>query len=294
MTADFNGDSYVNGYAETIADIIEKIALFKGLTAVDIASTSFADFNTQFPMVIGAYLTHRVNTLAFVQELLDEVGGYWYFDELNKLRLWWLRAPTNNPLHIITEDDYQLGSFNIDEVESAAWKLRFGVNRNHTIQDADSLAASLTELERRKYSTEYVDIVEVADDTIKTNYLLAEEPDLYRTHWRSGSAVSPEVARQLALKATPHFVFSIRCKSYTPQTAQLALRLGDEVLVSIGRAGFMPMLNAYQLKTLGQLNWGTDPLGAFLLSSQGQASSAILVGYTEYIVSGTIEMQLWK
>lgn len=292
VTVDFQGEAF-GGYASTIADIVERVMLYKGVSPSKIDAVSFTEFNTLFPFETGRFITDQVNTIALIDELLKDVNGGWYFAD-GKFRLWYLRNPTGVYKHIVDDDDYITGSFNVSSVDTPVWKMKFGVQRNNTVQSADGLAGALTEIERKRLSTEYYDVRPIEDTDVKTAHPLAIESDIKPTYFAAAAGLSTEFARQMAMQTSPHLYFSIKCNGYTPQTLQLDLRLGDEVLVSIGRAGFSSFNNAYRLKTLGELDWGVDPLGAYTLTPGGLTSTAILIGVTEYITTGFYELDFRK
>lgn len=291
ITCDALGDA-VGGYVEYLGDVIYRIFTYSGLTAGEIDSASFASFNAAYPVKVGKYLTSRTITVNLISELLNNVGADYYFSSDGKARLWALTPPVGNVKHQIT--DYIAGSFNVSNVEAPAWKLRLGVDRNYTTQTFNELDDSLTTSQKNALTQEFATILEASDPVIKTTYLLAEEPDLIASDLIDDTAAQNELGRQLALKAVPHINFSLKTDNYTPLTSQLDLRLGDEVSILIGRVGFASLSAAYQLKTLGELNWGVDPLGAYKLTTNGVSSTAILTGVTEYLTSGFYELDFWK
>lgn len=292
ITCDVKGDSVGSTHYALLGDVIQRLMIHGGLTAGEIDSASFAAFNAAYPVKIGKYITSRTIINSLISELLDNVGADYYFGIDGKARLWVQTPPTGVVKHKIV--DYIPGSFNINNVEPPAWKLRMGVNRNYSVQTFNDLDDSLSESQKNILSKEFATILTASDAAIKDKYLLAAEPDLIESDLVNDAAAVAELGRQLAVKAVPRINFTLKTNNYEPQTSQLDLRLGDEVAILIGRLGFASATGSYRLKTLGELNWGVDPLGAYTLNPDGETSLAILTGVIDYPTLGYYELDFWK
>jgi hypothetical protein len=120
--------------------------------------------------------------------------------------------------------------------ELPVWRQRVGYERNWTVQASDSLAGAVTEA-RKAFLAEEVRLAVAADETVKTKFLLASDPEPLTTVLADQAAAQSEATRLLALYGQRREMYRV-----TVKTQPYLLELADQVAVDYNRFGLSSRL----------------------------------------------------
>lgn len=144
----FNGAMVGNmSSVGTAAQIAKSIAL-RILPSGDLIDQDFNDLDTLNSAILGYYSNSETTVSAALDEVLGSIGGWYGFDASSKMNVGRLETPTGTPSIELSESEI----FELDRLTTQdegrglpVWKINFGYDRNYTIQDAGSLAGSLSD-----------------------------------------------------------------------------------------------------------------------------------------------------
>ena len=255
VTADVKGDA-AGSYVDTVSAIMQRIVTTRtSVVSGDIDSSSFSAFATLCPQKVGIYVGDRQNVLAVLDQLAASVGAWYGFSRDGKLRIGRLDAPAGSPVQLLIADDIEQGGLSVKRRILPTATVRLGYKRNWS--PTPSPASTVNDATRAAAAAEYLQASDT-DASVKTTFLMAQEPDQEPTLLVSGSDASAEATRRLNLRKVLRYVYEARCF-----TAPQRIEIGQEVLLTHPRFGF------------------------------AAGRSAIVTGITESPTSNRVTLELW-
>jgi hypothetical protein len=231
ITADVRGDT-LGGYVSTVAGIVRRVvATYGPLTAGDLDTASFTALDLGNPALIGLYAADQRTILDVLDELVNSIGAFYGFDRSGKFEVGLFTAPS-----LVQPAAATFGSAEILEIEAQptelpAWRQRVGYERNWSVQAGDTVAGSVTEL-RKTFLAEELRLAVASDETVKTKFLLALDPEPWATLLQDLTAAQSEAGRLLILYGQRREMYRV-----TVKTQPYKLELGDQVALDYTRFG---------------------------------------------------------
>ena len=223
ITADVRGDT-LGGYVSTVAGIARRVvATYGPLTTADLDTASFTALDTANPAVAGLYAVDQRTILEVLDELVNSIGAFYGFDRSGKFEVGLFTAPVAGPPAAATFGPVEILEIEAQPIELPVWRQRVGYERNWTVQASDSLAGAVTEA-RKAFLAEEVRLAVAADETVKTKFLLALDPEPWPTLLADQAVAQSEANRLLVLYGQRREMYRV-----TVKTQPYKLELGDQV-----------------------------------------------------------------
>lgn len=231
ITASVMGDVTGSGYVSTIASVIERLATSYGsdttrFLASEIDRTTFDDFNTRVPYLIGYNISDRTNVGVACQDIAASVGAQVVNSRLGKLRLLQVTLPPSGPIIDIPESWISRGvdnksSLRIAERPDVEAAVKLGFCKNWTVQT--ELQTSLLVEHLSLYATEFLTETSV-DATVQALYKLSADPAQKDGYLQRRVDAAAEALRQRDLYKVQRTVYE-----FTGEAPCLQLELGSGV-----------------------------------------------------------------
>jgi hypothetical protein len=231
ITADVRGDT-LEGYVSTVAGIVRRVvATYGPLTTADLDTASFTALDTANPAVVGLFAAEQRTILDVLDELINSIGGYYGFDRNGKFEVGLFTAPSGGQPAAATFGPVEILEIEAQPTELPAWRQRVGYERNWTVQTSDTLAGAVTEA-RKAFLAEEVRLAVAADETVKTKFLLALDPEPWPTLIGDQAAAQSEASRLLVLYGQRREMYRV-----TAKTQPYKLEIGDQIALDYTRFG---------------------------------------------------------
>lgn len=235
ITADVRGDT-LGGYVSTVAGIVRRIvATYGPLTAADLDTASFTALDAANSATVGLFAADQRTILDVLDELVNSIGAFYGFDRNGKFEVGLFVAPSGGPA-AATFGPVEILEIEALPTELPVWRQRVGYERNWTVQSSDSLAGSVTEA-RKAFLAEEVRLAVAANETVKTKFLLALDPEPLHTLLADQAAAQSEANRLLALYGQRREMYRV-----TVKTQPYKLELGDQIALDYTRFGLVNRL----------------------------------------------------
>jgi len=213
ITMDVKGDAE-GGYVETVSDIVSRLLVdFGPLTAGDLNASTFTALNVTNSSLVGFYATDRLLLAEVVDLFMDSIGGFWGENRTTgKFEVGRFDAPSGTP--DLEVDEYIILDIERKDTALPTWRRRVGFDHNPTVQTRDDLAGSvLADQDRIKLLGQEWRIVKAVDESVKTAFLLARDPDMIPTLLIAEADAQREVDRLQALYGVPRELYSVTVKT---------------------------------------------------------------------------------
>ena len=231
ITADVRGDT-LGGYVSTVAGIILRVvATYGPLIAGDLDTASFTALDAANPAVAGLYAADQRTILDVLDELINSIGGFYGFDRSGKFEVGIFTAPSAGQPDAATFGPVEILEIEAQPTELPVWRQRVGYERNWTVQNSDALAGAVTEA-RKAFLAEEVRLAVATDETVKTKFLLALDPEPWPTLLADQAAAQSEANRLLVLYGQRREMYRV-----TAKTQPYKLELNDQVVLDYTRFG---------------------------------------------------------
>ncbi|HBL27522.1 MAG TPA: hypothetical protein DD490_11860 [Acidobacteria bacterium] len=231
ITADVRGDT-LGGYVSSVAGIVRRVvATYGPLTAADLDSASFTVLDAANPAVTGLYAADQRTLLDVLDELVNSIGAFYGFDRGGKFEVGLFTAPSAAQPDAASFGPAEILEIEAQPTELPVWRQRVGYERNWTVQAGDGLAGAVSE-ERKAFLAEEVRLAVASDETVKTKFLLARDPEPWRTLLADKTAAQSEADRLLVLYGQRREMYRV-----TAKTQPYKLELGDQVALDYNRFG---------------------------------------------------------
>lgn len=256
VTADIKGDASGSGYIDTVGAIFQRIVTTRTpLSSGDIDSSSFSAFAALCTQVVGVYVESRSNVLQVLDQLAQSVGAWYGIGRDGKLKIGRLDAPTGSPVLDLVVDDVEQGGLSVRRRILPTATVRLNYKKNWSPNSAP--ASSVSDGVRAALAAESLTVSDT-DASVKTTYLMAQEPDAEATLLVAQAAASAEATRRLTIRKVLRYVYEVKCF-----TAPQSVEIGQLVRLTHPRFGF----------AAGKL--------------------AVIVGITESPTSNRVTLELW-
>lgn len=235
---------------------------------------SFADLSP-----LGFYASDQTTVADAMDSIAQSVGAAWTVGRTGNLKLVRLANPelpvtpsiifgvgpygvgpyggSGVPEYIaLADDDIAQGSVQVTAVEQPRAYIRLGYSKNFTEQDDGDMAGIVTAADRLRYKLPY-SIVETQNDVLG-QFPLAEQPDAVETYYVNAVDAQAEADRRAALRSKVRKIYRI--------------------------SGFMGAFGA-EVGDVVQITYPRYSL---------DGAAAIVVGVTEKIASGQVELEVWR
>ncbi len=238
ITADVRGDSLgMYGYLSSIAAIVQRVvATYGPLAAAEVDLTSLTNLHNANPAVAGIYVTEQTTILQVLDELVNSIGAFYGFNRAGLFVAGLFTAPNGSAPVAATFNSSEILEIEALPTELPPWRQRVGYERNWTVQSGDTLAGSVSE-SRKTYLAEEQRLAVASDETIKTKFLLAPDPEPWPTLLLDQAAALSEANRLLVLYGQRREMYRV-----TVKTQPYKLELGDQVSVTYDRFGLAARL----------------------------------------------------
>lgn len=248
VTCDARGDNS-EGYADTIPVIANRMVN----RVVDANATYSRLPRTWLDAKSGLYINSRTNLL----DALDSLGtAFRYgFDRLGNFSFAPLAEP-GNPVAVIDGLE-TYGDLGVIKGDVPICKATVGYKRNYTVQPSIDDGASS---EHRAFvSKDYTMFAVSEDESIKEEFVIAQEPDAVGSVFVDESDAITESQRLLSLFSKQRYFATISAYS-----RPLTLSIGDTITLIDGRFG---------------LEDGAD---------------FVVMGITEHLIDSKVDLELWR
>lgn len=254
VTADIKGSTLSGTYSAKTGDIMSYIVSnYSDWTDIDTASITA--LNTANGGDVGVYVGTREQSIdSVLDELANSIGAFYSGNRDGKFSVGRVTTPSIISSVDIDESDIENNSLKRSTIGRPIWKATLGYKPAIVVQSPDSLAGSVTPDNRQLFSQDY--LTETASDSsVKTKHTGAVD-FRFNSNLYDASAASTEVSRILTL-------FKSRRDIFTAQTnlKPLQVELGDTISITHSR---------YNLQS---------------------GKNFVIMGYTEYYLSGRVEIK---
>ncbi len=165
VTADVRGDN-VGGYVDTTPGIAKRIATWKG-EVVDPTELDGGTFANYEPLrEVGFHSDDEETVADALERLLHGDRGWHRVTRLARLAIGRFAAPEDQD-PVATFTDAQISSLSEGTELAPVWSVKVGYDETCLVQDADSLASSVSAADRLRLSTQYRYAI-AEDASIKT------------------------------------------------------------------------------------------------------------------------------
>ncbi len=161
ITFELKGDKPGGVYVDTHAGVMRRIAGTKGGLAdpADFVTADFTALDTAVPAEIGLWIgTERRMVAELMDYLAGSCGGWWIFDETERLRVGRFAPPdatAETADLVLTAYDVVRGSLKRKPVEAPPHKIVGRYRRYHLAQGRNDLGGSLTDEEKQDLGEEW-------------------------------------------------------------------------------------------------------------------------------------------
>jgi hypothetical protein len=203
VTVDVEGDKTDGVYAETAAQIMQRVALTKvGLVAGDLDAAAFTALDAATSAPVGIYIVGEANSRAVLDALASSIGAWWGFNRQGKLQAKRLEAPSGEAAVSLTKVELLGREDGLSRVPSStatlpAWQITVRWGRNWCPQDRSDLDATIEE-GRKTWAAEEYRSAAAKDEAVKTVHILAQDLTV-ETMIAQQADAEAEAARLLAL-----------------------------------------------------------------------------------------------
>lgn len=234
ITASVQGDKPVGVYSNTIAALVQCLALSFGkastrFVAGDLDAANLAAFAAAHAQPVGVYLSSRENIITTMQELASSVGAQATITRQGKLALLQIALPPVGTPTMLTAADMVKDSLHIAERPDVKAAVKLGYCKNWTVQT--DLQSGIPEAHKDLFSAEQMTVSQ-ANSTVAASYRLDAEPEPRDTLLLGTADATAEAARELALYSALRTVFGF--EGFSPC---LLLVLGQSVTLIHARFG---------------------------------------------------------
>lgn len=234
VTCDVQGYKPSGTYYTKVGDLISSICqVYGGLTAGEINSAAIAALNAANSATVGVYYDggSEVTIAKVLDELINSIGGYTYFDRLGVLQVGRISDPASGTsLKTFIErdfDEFEIIASNDEEKGVPAYRVTVNHTVNYTVQT--KVAGAVTDA-RLAWLGKDKRAEQASDAAVKTVYLLS--PEMTRdTYLTSASDAANEATRLLNLYKVRRGFY----KAVIELDANAALDLGQVVTVKMNR-----------------------------------------------------------
>jgi hypothetical protein len=211
----FDSETPISAYSAK--HLIEWLLLNKTtLGSSDISYTNFVAYEDD--SVLSLYLSSQTKVSGAISRILSTLGTFGRFDRALGYSIYKLEDPASGTSVLdLVEDDIGFNSLRLQEVEPPKRIVEFKVARNWSVQNKDSLAGVVTDVDPliastertflEKLTTEYTSIS--GTNNVTAEYPFVEEDDPIETLFYSSTDAQVELDRRVALRGVKRFVFSM-------------------------------------------------------------------------------------
>lgn len=235
ITASIQGAKYGSPptYYNKIGKIIQNLLLNYGkkISATNINTQSFDNFDTTTDASVGIYLQNRENVLDICQKLASSVGGTLVTGLDGKFKLVQVNADyTGNEAWSVSPSDMEERSFTISEKLSVQGAIKLNYCKNWTVQTT-GLAQGLKPEVAALFGKDYHSTTQL-DVAVLNRYAQSTEPVAKDTYLLTTAKAASEASRLLNIYKTPRFIYTAVYYSH-----MLLCELGDIIKVTYPRFG---------------------------------------------------------
>lgn len=219
-------DAYKEPVPSAIA-VIATVMTDAGFTSDDYDLSALLPVN----YTVGYYIAQdqEITYLEVIKQVANSCGGYCHFDYEGILRFYKLDL-TVEPITDFTIDDVVDGKIEISEIRDPAATFKLGYKRNFSVQDADALAGSVSDADRKAYSTEW--LYHEVDNGLSTTVYPNAEDTVVETFLQDSADAEAEAERRALIRSVRNYTLS-----FTMAGLQVFLKLGDNVTLDYPRYG---------------------------------------------------------
>lgn len=187
----------------TAAAIVQALAERVGYMSIDTATLA-AFPNTA---TLQLYVRDQATAGELMEEVMRTVGGYWDVDDQQRITIGRLEEPAGTAALALTDDDVVERSLSIRVTEQPVRSVSLGYKKNWTVQDAGTIAGSVSKENRDLYSRPYSTVV--AENDIVDVFPQAEVPDVLETLFVNEADAQAEADRRAALRNQVRKVYQL-------------------------------------------------------------------------------------
>lgn len=255
----------VNQYSNTVAQLVAVIVTQFGKVATrfssdpitgDIDLVNFQTFhNNNLNAKIGIYLGETDSVLSVCKKIVESVGAQLFVNRDGKLQILRFGEPYGTST-TITTDDMLYDTFYISKRFDIVASHKIGYAKNWTVQD--SLLTAIPDEQKDIFSKEWLNVV-YTNNTVKTDYLLDQDPPQKDTFLISRSAALAEATRLTNFYSQQRTIYT-----FTGKSKLLALKLGQPVLLKYPRFGLDSGVSGQVVSLISNWTKGTVEVGVLI------------------------------
>ncbi|WP_374569692.1 hypothetical protein [Phenylobacterium sp.] len=217
----------------TTAQVLKHLALASGLSSEEVSAADVEALDLAAPGVVGL----RIEGETTFQEAMDQVaasaGAYYAFDDDGVLRMGQLQEPAGEPVVTLGRDAIRgLERRLARDNGQPLWKVTVRYGRIWTVQDTD--VAGEVSADRRAYLAQEYRSAVAEDETVKDQFLLADEATI-DTLLADEAAAQAEADRLLALQRGRREIYDVTVEPKV--RSRYGVQLMKEVRLKLDRFG---------------------------------------------------------
>lgn len=220
------------GYLDcTAAGLFERILTEKGYTSADWVAADLTTLNQQNAGSLGLIVEPGETTASLLDRIAQSVGAWWGCDARGRFRIIRWDAPSGTPVATFGDDDV-LDIERQPDSQPPLWEVVIQADRNHAVQDKQSLAG-VVPADRAAWFSQATRDQKAANGGIKTSRLLADTVT-YDSALNGIATAAAESDRRLDLR-------SVRRDPVTIEAANPAdtdIELGDVINLTTSKLGY--------------------------------------------------------
>lgn len=214
------------------ADVVQYLITTRGgflLGDVDATTLASVSSNSGNP-VLGYYSNNGGNIDEILRQCMDAVTGFVFVDRLAKFRFGRLDVvDKEGPVLALTGRDL-MGEIVCELDVARGLSTNMAGMRNWSPTDADSMATSVTALDKRKWSERF-QAIKSALGVVHSSYAHADNAKPRETILQVANEIKAEVSRMATLYSVPRYFY--RCTVSLDLAAANALNPGDVVSLTV-------------------------------------------------------------
>jgi len=250
ITCSAQGDASSATYKNTVADIVQNIAINYGdeskrFDVADIDTANFTQFNIDNPQPVGIYSSSRMNCLNAINQLSDSVGAQAIMSREGKLRLLKIDFPVTGVPVSISPVNMVERSLKISSRIPVKAAIKVGYCKNWTVQS--DLTTGIPDEHKLLFSEQWVYKIK-SDAGVQADYSLDTEPTQKDTLLLDDTDADNEASRLLGVYSTQRTIFEF---DGFPDLTDL--QVGDAVTLTHDRFGLSSGKDGMVVKM--QIDW---------------------------------------
>lgn len=249
VTADCQASDTPNSTANEIIQAL--VYTYAGIASDAATNSDLTLLNSDNNKPLGIFISGEMTIMEAIDLVSKSVGAWFGFDYLNRFRVKTIKLPSGLTTFQLTEVEIlsiERQSVSVGSSKSPVWQYALNYLKNHTVQDHDSLAGSVSAENRAFYAEEWRKQI-TSDPSVKTKHLFAESV-VEDSHFINAADALAEANRRLTILKSPLVLLKVTVRVGFDLTVLSSLSIGNNVNVSYKRFGLNSAVKIFKIVSI--------------------------------------------